>query len=101
MPKIFEYLGIIIFFYSNEHEPIHVHAKKGEFESKAEFIINNGKIIEIRIKENKGFKPLSGSNLKNFKDFLSNYADKIVEKWIDYFVYHKDIKFERINKKIK
>ncbi|OYT14203.1 MAG: hypothetical protein B6I19_01225, partial [Bacteroidetes bacterium 4572_114] len=23
---------IIIFFYSSEHEPIHVHAKKGEFE---------------------------------------------------------------------
>lgn len=21
MPKIFEYLGIVIFFYSNEHEP--------------------------------------------------------------------------------
>ncbi len=27
MPKIFEYLGIIIMFYSNEHEPIHVHGK--------------------------------------------------------------------------
>lgn len=39
MPKIFEYLGIIFFFYYNEHEPIHVHvhAKKGEYESKAEF----------------------------------------------------------------
>jgi hypothetical protein len=34
MPKIFKYLGIIVFFYSNEHEPIHVHAKKGEYESK-------------------------------------------------------------------
>ena len=37
MPKIFEYLGILIFFYSNEHEPIHVHAKKGAYESKAKF----------------------------------------------------------------
>lgn len=27
MPKIFEYLGILIFFYSNEHEPVHVHGK--------------------------------------------------------------------------
>ena len=27
MPKIFEYLGIIIMFYSNEHEPIPVHGK--------------------------------------------------------------------------
>lgn len=25
MPKIFEYFGFIFFFYSNEHEPIHVH----------------------------------------------------------------------------
>lgn len=44
MPKIFEYLGILIFFYSNEHELIHVHAKKREFESKAEFYIINGEI---------------------------------------------------------
>ncbi|WP_219624880.1 DUF4160 domain-containing protein, partial [Vibrio parahaemolyticus] len=27
MPKIYEYLGIILFFYSNEHEPIHIHGK--------------------------------------------------------------------------
>ena len=45
--------------------------KKGEFESKAEFIISNGKIIEIRICETKGHKPLKGKDLKNFKDFLS------------------------------
>ena len=25
MPKIFEYFGFVFFFYSNEHEPIHVH----------------------------------------------------------------------------
>jgi len=42
MRKIFEYIGIVIFFYSNEYEPIHVHAKKGEYESKAESRIING-----------------------------------------------------------
>ena len=51
MPKIYEYLGILIFFYSNEHEPIHVHARKGENESKAEFVIENGKISEMKITE--------------------------------------------------
>lgn len=44
MPKIYEYLGIIIFFHSNEHEPIHVDAKNGNYESKSEFIIDDGKI---------------------------------------------------------
>ncbi|MDC8001069.1 DUF4160 domain-containing protein [Aequorivita todarodis] len=101
MPKIFEYLGILIFFYSNEHEPIHVHAKKGEFESKAEFYIVEGVIKEIKIKNIKGREPLKGKELRDFEEFLEMYADKIVEKWIDYFVYHKNVDFERITKRIK
>ena len=101
MPKIFEYLGIIIFFYSNEHEPIHVHATYNSLESKAEFYIIEGKISEIRIKFVKDKKPLKGTKLKDFEKFLEFYADKIVEKWVDYFVYHKDVEFEKITKKIK
>jgi hypothetical protein len=101
MPKIYEYLGILIFFYSNEHEPIHVHAKNGEFESKAEFFIENAEITEIKITSIKGAKPLRDKDLSNFKRFLSVYANKIVEKWVDYFVYHKDVEFEKITKRLK
>lgn len=101
MPKIFEYLGILIFFYSNEHEPIHVHAKYDRFESKAEIYIVNGEVSEIIIKPVKGYKPLEGVKLKDFEDLLEHYADRIVQKWIDYFVYHKDIKFEKISRRIK
>lgn len=101
MPKIFEYLGILIFFYSNEHEPIHVHARKGENESKAEFIIQNGEITEIRIKQVDRFKPLNNSEMKLFKEFLEIFANKIVQKWIDYFILHKDVEFERITKRIR
>ena len=100
MPKIFEYLGILIFFYSNEHEPIHVHAKKGELESKAELYIINGEISEIRITNIKGSRPLKEKDLKNFEIFLEKYADKIVDKWINYFVYHKDVEFEKITKRL-
>jgi hypothetical protein len=101
MPKIFEYLGILIFFYSNEHEPIHVHAKKGEFESRAEFYIINGAIDEIKITEVKGSIPLKGSVLRDFKAFLQEYSDEIVEKWVDYFVYHKDVEFKKISRRLK
>ncbi len=101
MPKIFEYLGIILYFYSNEHEPIHVHGKYNEFESKAEFYIANGEIIEIKIKSVKGSKPLTGAKLNDFENFLEKYAKQIVQKWVDYFVLHKDVKFQKINKKIK
>ena len=71
------------------------------FESKAEFYIVDGKIVEIKIKAIKGLRPLAGSKLKDFEDFLEKYADKIIQKWIDYFVYHKDIEFEKINTRIK
>ena len=101
MPKIFEYLGILVFFYSNEHEPIHVHAKKGEFESKAEFFIVDGEISEIKITNISEARPLRGKDLKDFQVFLERYADKIVEKWINYFVYHKNVTFERITKRLK
>ena len=39
MPKIFEYFGLVIFFYSNEHDPVHIHAKKGVMKVKQSFIL--------------------------------------------------------------
>jgi hypothetical protein len=89
-----------VFFYSNEHEPIHVHGRHNGCERKAEFNIVNGKIQEIVLKSVKGYKPLSGVKLNGFKLFLEVYGNKIVEKWIDYFVCHKNIEFEKINTRI-
>ena len=74
MPKLYEYLGILVFFYSNEHEPVHVHARKGEYESKAEIIIVNGKVAEVVITDVVGRKPLKGKELKNLKVFLQHYS---------------------------
>jgi len=101
MPKIYEYLGIIIFFYSNDHAPIHVHAKRGDCESKAEFIIRDGKIIEIRIKSAGNAKPLKSVDMRNLRSFLRVYSEKIVEKWVDFFVLRKSVSFDRITKRLK
>ncbi|MDO8930629.1 MAG: DUF4160 domain-containing protein, partial [Bacteroidota bacterium] len=45
MPKIFEYLGYIFLFYSNDHKPLHVHARYAEFESVIELEILDGKLV--------------------------------------------------------
>jgi hypothetical protein len=50
MPKLYEYLGIVIFFWSDEHEPIHVHGRYQGAEIKAEFIVEDGEIKEIILK---------------------------------------------------
>jgi hypothetical protein len=101
MPKIFEYLGIIIMFYSNEHEPIHVHGKYQGFESKSEFIIEDGKIIAVKITDVKGRKPLPRKELKEFTIFVNKFKVDIVQKWIDYFVYHKSVECIKIEGTVK
>ncbi|MBU1754010.1 DUF4160 domain-containing protein [bacterium] len=101
MPKIYVYFGIVILFYSNEHEPVHVHAKYQGKESKADIMIDNGKVVEIVIKSVKGREPLPPKILKDFEDFVNVYTDKIVQKWIDYFVLHKEVLCESIEKRVK
>lgn len=61
----------------------------------------NGEISEIKITNISGAQPLKGKDLKDFEVFLEKYADKTVEKWISYFVYHKDVEFEKITKRLK
>jgi hypothetical protein len=101
MPKLYEYFGLIILFYSNEHEPIHVHGKYQGTESKAEFVIDDGQIVEIRYDSVRGKRPLDEHQFNNFKTLVERYAEDIVQKWINYFVLHRPVSPERITKRIK
>ena len=100
MPKLYEYFGLIVLFYSNDHEPIHVHGKYQDLESKAEIIFNSGKFEEIRISEVSGKKPLDNKNMKKFKKLVEKYRDDIVRKWVDFFVYNIEISSEKITERI-
>ena len=100
MPKLYEYFGLSFLFYSHEHDPIHVHGKFQDKESKAEIIFENGKFKEIIIREVPGKAPLDSRNLKKFKTIVELYRDDIVRKWIDFFVYNIEITPEKITKKI-
>ncbi len=102
MPKIYEYLGISIFFFSNEHEPIHVHGLYGEFESKAEIFWIEKNVLKVEIIEISGKRSLKGKTLKNFEIFINEYAVEIMEKWNLYFKQGiTKLTFERITKKIR
>lgn len=99
MPKIYEYLGIVLFFYSNEHEPIHIHGKFNGRESKAEIHFFAGKIQRIVIKDKgPGLEP---AKRKDFEEFVAVYANEIVEKWTDYFVKKKHILPKVITQRVK
>ena len=88
-------------FYANEHEPVHVHGKSQGRESKAEIIIVNGSISEIRYSNVSGRVPLEFREMQYFQEIVSVRAEEIVKKWIDFFVLNKSIKPERITKRLK
>ena len=98
MPKIFEYLGIIILFYSDEHEPIHVHAEYNGNTVKVSFFIKDGKIYRVTYVDVSGTFP--PTKLNDLKIFVSKYKEKIVEAWEKYFIWKSKVKFERITKKL-
>ncbi|MBN2702772.1 MAG: DUF4160 domain-containing protein, partial [Pontiellaceae bacterium] len=99
MPKLYEYFGLMVLFYSNEHEPVHVHGLYQGEESRADLYLENGTVVEIRYHAVKGREPLEPSRLNDFKTLVNHCADDIVRKWIDYFVLHKTIRPETIDRK--
>jgi hypothetical protein len=101
MPKLYEYFGLIVMFYSNEHEPVHVHGKVQGRESRAEIILVAGVVEEIRYTGVAGRASLDTNELRFFQEIVNAKADEIVSKWIDYFVLHKSVSSERITKRLK
>ena len=78
MPKIFEYFGFIFFFYSNEHEPIHVHVTHGGCQSVFELIMLDGELVDIRLREKVGEEPLSAKDQKTAEAFIRKYYPNII-----------------------
>jgi hypothetical protein len=100
MPKLFEYFGLIVRFYSNEHEPIHVHGVYRDRASRAELIIRNGEVIEMRFFSVKGRKPLGARQDRDFRKLVAHFQGDIVQKWVDFFVLHKHVEPEIIKRRL-
>ena len=100
MPKIFEYFGFIFYFYSNEHEPIHVHVQHGGKESIFDLIMMNGELADIFVREKKGADPLPEKDKRIAEAFITKYHKNIIQKWVKFFVLKQSVRSTRINKKL-
>ena len=100
MPKIFEYFGFIFLFYSNEHEPIHVHVMKDGHKAIFEIILENGELVEIHKRNSNKIPPLSEKDISTAEAFVKKYYKNIVDKWVNFFIYKKRIRSTKITKKI-
>jgi hypothetical protein len=98
MPKLYEYLGLDVFFYSNEHQPVHVHGHCQGREGRAELRIVEGRVVDIEFLPQPGRPSLKPNEMKQFRALVESRAVEIVQKWVDYFVLHKSVCTEKITK---
>ena len=101
MPDIYKYFGFTFYFYSNEHEPIHVHVEHDNHESVFELIVENGQLVEIRVRDVKGADPLNSKDEKTAKAFVTEYSQNIIRKWINFFVMKKRVTCTTIKTRLK
>lgn len=82
MPELFRYAGFIFFFFSREHEPIHIHVEGNG--GKVIFDIVNGELI-LRELHN-----IKSNDLKRIKRFAQLNIDIIIEEWNNRFGNNED-----------
>lgn len=63
--------------------------------------MQNGKVSEVRVRDKKGIPPLSSKDKKLAEEFVREYADNIVTKWVNFFIKKKRVVCTTIKKKLK
>lgn len=76
MPTLFILFGLRFFFYSNDHDPIHVHVSKDDAEAK--FQIDP----QVELLENHGLKP---QDIRTAEAAIMENREIIIERWNEYF----------------
>ncbi|MCO5247841.1 MAG: DUF4160 domain-containing protein [Chitinophagales bacterium] len=76
MPTVFNFLGFRFYFFSNDHEPIHIHISKGGAEAKYDIL------PKLRLIRNEGFKK---GELKMIEAIIEENEEIIIERWELFF----------------
>jgi len=75
MPTVFEIFGLRFFFFSEDHDPIHVHVVRGDDEAKIAIV------PEIELVYNHGLK---AQDVKRALKLAKMYKEEIIEAWNQY-----------------
>lgn len=75
MTTVLVTLGFTFKFYSNDHEPLHIHVLKDGHKAKYS-------LFPVELLENHGFKP---SEIRQIQTIIEENTDKIAENWNRFF----------------
>ena len=77
MPEIFRFYGFSFFFYSREHEPIHVHVEGND--GYAVYDLDDGSFV-LREKQN-----IKANDQKKIESVIEENKDIIIKRWKEHF----------------
>ena len=75
MPTLFFLFGYRFFFWSNDHDTIHIHVSKGDSEGKFN-------VLDVKLIENHGFKK---NELRLIESLIEENKEIIIERWKEFF----------------
>ena len=75
MPTVLIVFGFVFKFYSNDHQPIHIHVLKDGHKAKFS-------LFPVELEENIGFKL---SEIKQMESIIEKNKEVIAEHWNNYF----------------
>jgi hypothetical protein len=78
MPTIFIFFGLRFVFFSNDHEPIHVHVIRGKTTELAVFQV----IPDVKLLKSNGMAP---HELKMAEGIIEENKEVIIEAWNNFF----------------
>ena len=77
MPEIFRFFGCSFFFYSKEHEPIHIHVEGNNGMAKFDW---DGEQFVLVEKHN-----IKAGDMKKINSVIQENADIIISRWNEHF----------------
>ena len=75
MPTLFYFFGLRFFFYSNDHEPIHVHVSNSDGEAKFQ-------VSPLELIENRGLKP---KDIRYAEAAIEENKEIIIQRWNEFY----------------
>lgn len=77
MPEVFRFCGFSFFFYSREHEPVHIHV-----EGKEGYAIYDLDGDSFVLREQRGLKT---NDRKKIESAIAENKDIIIKRWKEHF----------------
>ncbi len=75
MPTLFYFFGLRFFFYSNDHEPIHIHVSNSDGEAKF-------RVEPLELITNRGLK---AKDLRYAEAIIEENKKIIIQRWNEFY----------------